>query len=265
MRSDSFSTLFPTIKPIIGMIHLLPLPNTPAYENNWQQIVDHAVAEAIYYQKTGIDAVMIENMHDTPYVNGYATPEVIAAMSIIAHKIKSAINLPCGIQILAGANKAALAVAKAAQLDFVRVEGFVFGHVADEGWIDAQAGELLRYRRQIDAQHILVWTDIKKKHAAHALTQDVNLLETAHAAQFFRSDGVIITGSATGQATDLVALQTLQNKVKLPIIIGSGITADNLPQYFSLADAFIVGSYFKENGHWANALNHERILRLMEV
>lgn len=98
------------------------------------------------------------------------------------------------LQILACGNTQALAVAKAANLDFIRVEGYVFGHVADEGYTNACAGEVQRYRRNIDAQNVLVFTDIKKKHSSHSITADVSLLETAKAAEFFMTDGVILTG-----------------------------------------------------------------------
>ena len=136
-------------------------------------------------------------MHDVPYLKREVGPEVVASMTAVCRAINEATNLPCGVQVLAGANEAALAVALAAGMDFVRAEGFVFGHVADEGWMDACAGPLLRYRKQIGAEHIAVWADLKKKHAAHAMTADVSLAETVKAAEFFGADAVIVTGEAT--------------------------------------------------------------------
>lgn len=107
----------------------------------------------------------MENMHDIPYLNRHVGPEIVAAMSVVCSEVQRVVNnLPCGIQILAGANKEALAVAKAADLQFIRAEGFVFSHIADEGTMNSDAGELLRYRKQIGADKILVFTDIKKKH-----------------------------------------------------------------------------------------------------
>ena len=104
-------------------------------------------------------------MHDLPYLNRKVGPEITAAMSVVANEVKREVkNLPCGIQILAGANKDALAVAKAAGLEFIRAEGFVFSHVADEGIMNSDAGELLRYRKEIGADDVLVFCDIKKKH-----------------------------------------------------------------------------------------------------
>lgn len=134
-------------------------------------------------------------MHDIPYIQAIG-PEVIASMTRVAAEVKQiASKTPCGIQILASGNLQALAVAKAANFQFIRAEGFVFSHVADEGFTDACAGQLLRYRKQIDAENILIFTDLKKKHSSHSITSDVSLLETVHAAEFFMTDGVILTGT----------------------------------------------------------------------
>lgn len=136
-------------------------------------------------------------MHDIPYVqNENIGPEVIASMARVSQEIKQILptTIPCGLQVLASANCQAIAIAKATNLQFIRAEGFVFSHIADEGFTDACAGHLLRYRKQIDAENILIFTDLKKKHSSHAITNDVSLLETVHAAEFFLTDGIILTG-----------------------------------------------------------------------
>ena len=148
--SQKFSTIFPQAKPIIGMIHIQALPGTPAFAGSSQAVIDQAMKEAEIYLAAGIDAIGLENMHDIPYVKNEVGHEVSTLMSIIAYEVKRRTQLPCGIQVLAAANQAALAVAKSAGLDFVRAEGFVYGHVADEGYIDSNAGTLLRYRKMID-------------------------------------------------------------------------------------------------------------------
>lgn len=165
--------------------------------------------------------------------------------------------------VLACGNKEALAIAKACSLDFIRAEGFVFSHVADEGFTNATAGHILRYRKRIHAQHVSIFTDIKKKHSSHAITSDVSLFETAKAAEFFLSDGLVLTGNATGDETDITEIQSLKGRVNIPLIVGSGITLDNVNRYWSVADAAIVGSYFKVDGNWANALDEERVCLLM--
>ncbi|KAL1379571.1 hypothetical protein pipiens_014803 [Culex pipiens pipiens] len=158
----------------------------------------------------------------------------------------------------------ALAVAKAAGLDFIRAEGYVFGHVADEGYTDANAGLVLRYRKAIDAERVLVLTDIKKKHSSHSITEDVSLVETAKAAEFFISDGLILTGSSTGSETSVEEVQSLRNKTRLPLIIGSGVTVENIDRYWNAADAAIVGSHFKDGGSWQNELRGSRVNALMK-
>ncbi|MEW5958980.1 MAG: BtpA/SgcQ family protein [Chloroflexota bacterium] len=249
-------------KTIIGMIHVDALPGTPRACHALPEIIATAKAEALTYREAGIDALMIENMHDVPFRRRVG-PEIVAAMAVIGHEVKNAAGLRCGLQILAGANQEALAAALAAGLDFVRVEGFVFAHVADEGFIDGCAGDLLRYRRQIGAGDILVLTDIKKKHSAHAITADVDIVETAHAAEFFLSDGLIVTGVATGAEASLEELQQVKAAVNIPVLVGSGVTLENVERYLAMADALIVGSSFKVAGHWANGVDAARVRAFM--
>jgi len=261
---EKFLKIFKRRQVIVGMIHLKALPGTPNYQNNDAEIIEAALKEATIYKKAGIDALAIENMHDVPYIKNNVGHEISVMMTIIGHEIKKTTGLPCGIQVLSSANRAALAVAKAAQLDFIRAEGFVYGHVADEGYIDSCAGDLLRYRKQIYAESIAVFTDIKKKHSSHTITSDVSLVETAKTAEYFLSDGLIITGTSTGEEANINEIQAVKEACNIPVIVGSGVTLENLKTYLPVADALIVGSYFKENGHWASALSFDKISQFME-
>ncbi len=266
MKTPLFSKLFgPRPQTVIGMIHVRALPGTPLHKGGMASILDQALAEAETYRACGIHALMVENMHDIPYVQ-HPGPEIATAMAVLAREVKRAHpQLPLGLQILAGANREALSAALAAGADFIRAEAFVFGHVADEGYMDSCAGTLLRHRKAIGAESIAVFTDIKKKHSAHAITADVDIVQTAHAAEFFLSDGLILTGAATGEAASVDELRAVYAAAKLPVLVGSGITAENLKTYLPLADAFIVGSYFKKDGHWANPLDPDRIRRLLDA
>src|SRR5262249_26780949 len=151
---------------------------TPTNALSLRKLEAGALREARIYRDAGVDGLMLENMHDTPYLRCRVGPEITAAMSVIARAIKDATRLPCGVQVLAGANIEAIAVAHAAGLDFIRAEGFAFAHVADEGIIESSAAELLRYRRAIGADRVQVWADVKKKHSSHAITADVGIGET---------------------------------------------------------------------------------------
>jgi len=241
------------------MIHVGALPGTPAGHEPLAQIVKRAAREARVYQSAGIHGLMIENMHDTPYLKGGVGPEITAAMTAVARAVKAEANLPVGIQILAGANREALAVALATGLDFIRAEGFAFAHVADEGLMESCAADLLRYRKEIGAKKVRVWADAKKKHSSHAITSDMGIGSTAHAVEFMRGDAVIVTGSFTGDAADLQELEEVKKAVSLPVLLGSGVNADNLSDYVAWADGFIVGSSFKKDGEWQQEPDPARI------
>ncbi|XP_060080271.1 uncharacterized protein F13E9.13, mitochondrial-like [Ylistrum balloti] len=250
---------------VLGMIHLKALPGCPRHTLTVGEIQKAACYEAQLYKDLELDGVIVENMNDVPYQHSAAVGhEISASMAVICAAVKSVMGVkPVGVQVLAGANKQALGVAKAAGLDFIRAEGFVFSHVADEGVMNACAGDLLRYRRHIGAEDIRVFTDIKKKHSAHAITSDVSIKETSKAAEFFLSDGVIITGGATGQEADVMEMKDVAEAVNIPVLIGSGVTNDNLHMYSS-ASGLIVGSHFKKDGQWQNEIDPWRVHTFME-
>jgi membrane complex biogenesis BtpA family protein len=245
---------------LLGMVHLGALPGTPAAGPGLDSVVERAVAEATQLLEAGFGGVILENMHDRPYVRREVGPEITAAMTRAAVEVRRALGPTAviGVQILAGANREAIAVARSANLDFVRAEGFVFAHTADEGIFESDAAELLRYRRAIGADAVEVFVDIKKKHSSHAITADVSLTDTAHAAEFFLADGVIVTGSATGQPTDAAEVAEVAAATALPVLVGSGITPANLGDYLANAAGLIVGSYLKEEGDWRNGLDPAR-------
>lgn len=257
--------LFDKRKPLIAVIHVGALPGTPRSRVCVDELTDAAVREAAVYRDGGVDALMIENMHDVPYLRGSVGPEVVAAMAVVGRAVKSETKLPVGVQILAGANVEAMAVAHAAGLDYVRVEAYAFAHVADEGIIESSAAELLRFRRKIGADGVRVWADVKKKHAAHSITADVSLGETAHAVEFMLGDAVIVTGSTTGEPPRAADVREAKSHCRIPVLLGSGVTVENVSEFYSTADGFIVGSYFKESGLWSNTVERARVERLADA
>ena len=259
------ASLFGVPRALVGTIHAQALPGTPASSLGVRAIADAAAAEAELYASAGFHGLILENTHDRPYLKGAAIgPEIVAAMSIVADAIRRASSLPLGIQVLAGANRAAIVVAHACGAAFVRAEGFVFAHVADEGIIESSAGDILRYRRAIGAEHVLVFADVKKKHSAHAITADVDIAETAKAAEFFSVDGVVVSGAATGSPADPAEVDAVSRAVGVPVLIGSGITPENLAHYRG-ADAFIIGSSVKSGGVWSGTLDAIRTRACVEA
>ncbi len=219
--------VFGVQRALIGVIHVAALPGTPEGRLSIAEILETAVLEARAYEAGGFHGLIIENTHDRPYLKGSVGPEIVAAMSVIGAEVRRAAALPLGVQVLAGANTPSMAVAHACGASFVRVEGFVFA-------------------------------DIKKKHSAHAITADLDLVETAKAAEFFQADGVIVSGVATGRPTDPNEVRAVSHAVGIPALVGSGITPENIGG-FAAADALIVGSSVKEGGQWFNRLDDARV------
>jgi membrane complex biogenesis BtpA family protein len=247
------------VRGTVGMVHVGALPGTPRAHLAPRAIVAEAVREARILRDAGFDAVIIENMHDRPYLGGGIGPEVTACMAVVAAAVRGAVDLPLGIQVLGGGSREALSVAHAAGLDFVRAENFVFSHVADEGLMaEAAAGPLLRHRRAIGAERVAIHADIKKKHAAHAITADVDVAGCARAAEFFLADGVIVTGTETGAAVDERELRAVRAATRLPVMTGSGADAGTVARLLAVADAVIVGSSVKVDGRWETPVDPAR-------
>jgi len=263
-RHNLTHSLFGVSRALIGMLHLGALPGAPEHRLGLDAIIARAIEEAGIYRDAGFHALAIENMRDRPYLKGAVGPETVAAMAVVGYEVRRAVPLPLGVQVLAGANREALAVALSCGACFVRVEGFVFAHVADEGVIEGCAGELLRYRDAIDGEHVKVFADVKKKHASHAITADLTVAETARAAEFSLADGVIVTGIATGRETDPDDVRSVAAAVNVPTLVGSGVSPENLESY-GHADGFIVGSSVKRDGHWANVLDATRVRAMVQA
>src|SRR5207253_7779084 len=193
------------------------------------------------YVDAGVDAIVLENSHDVPYIRPPLPAGAIKVMREIALEARSRFSGPIGIQMLEAANVTALEIAAAARLGFVRVEGFVFAHVGGAGIIEGCAGKLLRRRQQLGGEGIRIFADVKKKHCSHALTGDLDIVDELKQAEFFLADGVIITGARTTEPPDTVELRRVKRAAQVPVVIGSGMTAQNIGRHYPLADGFIVG------------------------
>ncbi len=250
---------------LVGCVHLLPLPGSAGYTGDLGRVVERAVAEARLLESSGFGAVLVENTHDAPYLLGHVYPETTAALAVCARAVRDAVNVPVGVQALAAANREALGVAVAARCRFVRVENFAYAHVADEGLMArASAPELVRVRAALEAEHIHILADVKKKHSSHAITADLSIEDAVHGAAFCRADGVVVTGVATGRETDTEDVRRAAS-AGLPVFVGSGVTPMNVGRYKRLARGLIVGSSLKRNGDWREELDAPRVKALVEA
>ena len=248
---------------LAAMIAVEPLPGAPLYNGDDRAIVDQAMADLDHYLKAGVDCLVLENSFDLPYVKPPLPATAVAVMTEVAQAARARFSGPIGIQMLEAANETALEIACAAGLDFVRVEGYVFAHIGGAGLIEGCAGRLHRQRKALQAERIRFFADLKKKHCSHAITGDLDICDEARQAEFFLADGLIVTGPRTGEPPSREELIRLRGATGLPLLIGSGITPDNLAGYFPLADGFIVGSTFRYHGRFRERLDPERLTRFM--
>jgi hypothetical protein len=267
-------------KALVGMVHVAALPGTPGHAQPVAAIVARAVEEARLLARSGFDAIIVENSNDLPFLRRQVGEEIIASMTMVAAAVRHAVEVPLGVQVLAGANRASVAIAHAVGASFVRVEGFVFASVADEGMLeDADAGPLLRYRRSIgaaaapDSQSgsapagagVRILVDVKKKHSSHAITADLDLGQMAKAAELCGADGVVVTGLTTGRPIKIDDLGIARVATTLPLIVGSGVTPESAADLFAYADALIVGSWYKHDGDWRRPPDPHRVKELVRA
>lgn len=247
------------------MIALRALPGAPLYDGNDQRIIDAALSDLEQYKRAGVDAVLLENDFDLPYAKGPMPAEAVEVAKAVCGAVRKEWPGPMGLQLLEAANEDALNVAHDAGLDFIRVEGFVYAHVGGAGIIDACAGPLLRQRAKLGCTHIKVFPDINKKHCSHALTADLDITLEARQAELFMADGLVVTGRFTGESADVTDLLAVRKACSLPVLIGSGMTAENVDELVPMADAFIVGSTFRDHGEYLEKLNPDRLAHFVEA
>ena len=186
-------------------------------------------------------------------------------MKQVAREVRKQFQGPIGIQMLEAANETALEIACETDLDFLRVEGYVFAHIGGAGLIEGCAGKLLRRRKELGCEQIKIFGDVKKKHCSHALTGDLDILDEIKQAEFFLIDGVVVTGARTTEPPNLTELRQVKKHAHVPVLIGSGMTPQNIRTYFKLADGFIVGSTFREGGKFLAQLDRNRLEQFIKV
>ena len=169
-----------------------------------------------------------------------------------------------GVNCLANAAIPALAIAKAIDARFVRINQFVNAYVANEGFIEGMAGEVLRYRSSIKGDDIAIFADAHVKHGSHAIVADRSVEEQAKDSLFFCADVLICTGNRTGDAPTDEELKNIKVDPDVPVLVGSGITPENAERIMRTADGGIVASYFKKDGVWTNTVDRDRTMRFME-
>lgn len=251
-------------KLLIGVVHLLPLPGSPRWRGEIQEVTARAVTDARTYERGGADAVFIENFGDMPFTKGVVPPETVAAMGVAGAAVRAAVTIPVGFNVLRNDARAALGLCAACDASFIRVNVHCGAMLTDQGVIEGQAFDTLRRRREL-CPEVALLADV---HVKHAVPLAPMAIETAARDTLERglADGLILSGTGTGQTTDLEDVRRVRTSCPgARLFVGSGITTGNVADYLSLVDGVIVGSSLKLHGRVANRVDGRRVAALARV
>ncbi|MDJ0677747.1 MAG: BtpA/SgcQ family protein [Calothrix sp. MO_167.B42] len=256
--------VFKTRTPIIGVVHLLPLPTSPRWGGNLKAVIDRAEQEATALASGGVDGIIVENFFDAPFTKNQVDPAVVSAMTVVIQRIQNLITIPIGLNVLRNDGQSALAIASCVQAQFIRVNVFNGVMATDQGLIEGEAHQLLRYRRELGSD-VKILADVLVKHArplgAINLTNAVqDTIERGLA------DGVILSGWATGNPPSQEDLELASSAAKgTPVFIGSGASWENIAKLMQAADGVIVSSSLKRHGRRELPIDPNRVNQFVEA
>jgi uncharacterized protein len=259
----SFHGLFTVERPIIGMVHLLPLPGAPAFKGDIESIYEQAQEDALALAHSGVDALIVENFGDEPYLIGEPESPQLAMMAAVTRDITRLVSLPVGVNVQFNAWRAEVAIAAMCRAQFIRVEVFVDRVISAQGLVEPCSAQIMRYRQALNARQIQIWADIQTKYTSNIVPQPI--AASARDAQNAGADALIVTGAATGSATPLDDVRAAKGVVALPVVVGSGTTAANVRDVLQVADGAIVGSALKVDGKAVHPVSAERTAAFMKA
>lgn len=256
--------IFNTKNPIIGVVHLLPLPTSPRWGGSLKAVIDRAEQEAAALAAGGVDGMIIENFFDAPFSKDRVDPAVVSAMTLVVQRLMNLVTLPVGINVLRNDAQSALAIATCVRASFIRVNVLTGIMATDQGLIEGQAHQLLRYRRELGSD-VKILADVLVKHARPLGSPN---LTTAVQETIERglADGVILSGWATGSPPTLEDLELATAAARgTPVFIGSGASWENIPTLMQAADGVIVSSSLKRHGRIEQPIDPIRVSQFVEA
>lgn len=248
---------------IIGMIHCLPLPGTAGYDGDFGKIINRAVQDAVTLEKSGVDAVIIENMGDTPFTALLTKPQV-AALTAVTMAVKEKIKIPYGIDAAFNDCEASLSIAAVTGAGFVRIPVFVDTVVYSDGIVYPCANQCINFRKRIQVEHIMILADIQVKHS-QMLLPHISVEQSAKDAASNGADGIIVTGVSVGTETPIETIERVKRVVSIPVIAGSGVNATNVKEQLGIADGCIIGSSLKVDGNLANPIDGRLVYEVVDA
>jgi uncharacterized protein len=256
--------IFNTTQPIIGVVHLLPLPTSARWGGSLSAIIDRAEQEAVALASGGVSSIIVENFFDAPFPKSRVDPAVVSAMTTIVSRLRELVSMPIGINVLRNDSLSAMAIASCTGAAFIRVNVLSGVMATDQGVIEGCAHELLRYRRELGSS-VKIVADVLVKHAQPLSSSDIT---TAVQETIDRglADAVILSGIATGSPPSIDDLKQAKEAAgSTPLIIGSGADFGNISSLMEFADGVIVSSSLKRQGKIENSIDPIRVSQFVEA
>jgi uncharacterized protein len=256
--------IFTANNPVIGVVHLSPLPTSPRWKGKLKEVIERAEQEATALSAGGVDGIIIENFFDAPFIKDCVDPAVVSAMTLIVDRLKGMVMLPIGINVLRNDARSAMAIATCTQVEFIRVNVLTGVMATDQGLIEGKAHELLRYRRELGSE-VAILADVLVKHARPLGTPNLTTA-VQDTIQRGLADGVILSGWATGSPPTQEDLELASAAAEdTPVFIGSGANWENIPQLMQAADGVIVSSSLKRQGKISETIDPIRVAQFVEA
>jgi membrane complex biogenesis BtpA family protein len=262
MPNQWFKDLFRVRRPVIAMAHVPALPGTPRYDaaGGMRRLIDHVCADVEVLLRESVDAVMFCNEDDRPYVLKAGIEQIAAMTRVVAEAAPQAV--PFGVDFLWDP-MAALAIAHATGAAFIR-EVLSGVYESDMGLWSPDAGMVMRFRRQINADSIRVFYNVMPEFAS-ALGSRSLARRARSAIVSCLADAILVSGPMAGAEPDLSALEEVKRAAgEVPVLLNTGARADNIVAYLRVADGVIVGSSLKVEGHTWNPVDASRVRTFME-
>jgi hypothetical protein len=258
--------LFSIKRALIGVVHLAPLPGAPGWSATAiDAILDAAVRDARVYQDSGFDAVIVENFGDAPFFKNRVPRETVAALGVAARAVRENVKIPCGVNCLRNDGLAAIAVAAAANCGFVRINILTGAAATDQGIVEGEAAEVLRLRARL-APDVKIFADVLVKHASPIAPRPIDE-EIKDCIERGGANAVIVSGARTGSAPDVERLEAAARAAanRAPLLIGSGLTAENATILLAHSSGAIVGTSVKRDGITHNPVEPSRARSLVRA
>ncbi|MFA9462756.1 MAG: BtpA/SgcQ family protein [Velocimicrobium sp.] len=250
-------------KTVIGMVHCLPLPGTSGFDGDYEKILEYAVRDAITLEKAGVNAIIVENMGDTPFRELLDKPQIVA-LTAAAERVRKSVQIPIGIDAAFNDCEASLSIAAMCGADFVRVPVFVDTVIFTDGIMNPCARKCVGFRKQFGIEHVKILADVQVKHT-YMLNSGITIELSAKDAVSNGADALIVTGSVIGEETPIDLIKRVKNVVKVPVLAGSGINEHNIDDQLKIADGCIVGSSLKKDGILTNPIDFDLVHNLIKA